>query len=239
MTTLREKIEKSARYDMETSYRCGDSIEELVRADDGEWMRVADVLALLPHEETPRAQEREQPNARQIPKPWEHQFAENKCTLCGARGDADNHPVCKESSEGKRLRNFAAEGIAAPPQEELQRLAVCVRQIGTRWMITSRLAALDGDDLNAKHEMEMEARDLLAAAEALTAPRADAAAGWQDISTVPDDIKENQTPILVWTPHTMALARWDNGDWWMIGTRLVIEATLWQPAPPRPTGETK
>ena len=35
------------RYDLVTNYRCGSAIEEMVRADDGEWVRYEDVGQLL------------------------------------------------------------------------------------------------------------------------------------------------------------------------------------------------
>jgi hypothetical protein len=35
------------RYDMVTNYRCGESIDELERADEGEWVRWEDVAAAL------------------------------------------------------------------------------------------------------------------------------------------------------------------------------------------------
>jgi hypothetical protein len=34
------------RYDLVTSYRCGTSIEEMEKSDDGEWARWEDVLAM-------------------------------------------------------------------------------------------------------------------------------------------------------------------------------------------------
>jgi hypothetical protein len=50
---LRARIEALKRYDLNTNYRCGDSIDEMERADDGDWVRVEDVLALLVGEEPP------------------------------------------------------------------------------------------------------------------------------------------------------------------------------------------
>ncbi len=35
---------RPARYDLVTNYRCGDAIEEMERADDGEWVRYEDVF---------------------------------------------------------------------------------------------------------------------------------------------------------------------------------------------------
>ncbi len=35
------------RYDLITNYRCGSSIEEMERSDDGEWVRWEDVEPLL------------------------------------------------------------------------------------------------------------------------------------------------------------------------------------------------
>ncbi len=35
------------RYDLITNYRCGSSIEEMERSDDGEWVRVEDVQKQL------------------------------------------------------------------------------------------------------------------------------------------------------------------------------------------------
>lgn len=60
--------------------------------------------------------------------------------------------------------------------------------------------------------------------------------GWQPIATVPDEIKDEQTPILCWTPHTMAVAVFDNDEWWLPGADLVIEATHWMPLPDPPSG---
>ena len=50
--SLRAQIEQLPRYDMVTNYRCGESIDELEKADDGEWVRVETVLALLDATET-------------------------------------------------------------------------------------------------------------------------------------------------------------------------------------------
>lgn len=35
------------RYDLVTNYRCGSSIEEMERADNGEWVRYDDVVAAI------------------------------------------------------------------------------------------------------------------------------------------------------------------------------------------------
>ncbi len=35
------------RYDLVTNYRCGDAIEEMERADDGEWMRFDDAATAM------------------------------------------------------------------------------------------------------------------------------------------------------------------------------------------------
>jgi hypothetical protein len=45
--SLRAQIEQLPRSDMVTNYRCGESIDELEPASDGEWVRVETVLALL------------------------------------------------------------------------------------------------------------------------------------------------------------------------------------------------
>ena len=40
-------VDRIARYDLLTFYRCGSAIEEMTRADDGEWVRYADVESQL------------------------------------------------------------------------------------------------------------------------------------------------------------------------------------------------
>lgn len=47
LAAFREQIEKLDRHDLVTNYRCGSAIEEMERADDGEWVRIDDVLALI------------------------------------------------------------------------------------------------------------------------------------------------------------------------------------------------
>ena len=44
---IQSAIEQSKRYDKVTNYRCGESIDELEPADDGEWMRVETVVAAI------------------------------------------------------------------------------------------------------------------------------------------------------------------------------------------------
>jgi hypothetical protein len=58
-------------------------------------------------------------------------------------------------------------------------------------------------------------------------------AQWQGIESAPKD----GTCVLCWTPSTVAIARWDNGEWWFREGRYVIEATHWMPLPASP--ETK
>jgi len=60
---------------------------------------------------------------------------------------------------------------------------------------------------------------------------------WQPIETAPRD---EQVPLLMWTPHAMAVAYFDNGEWWILGSRSVIEATHWMflPDPPKVQGKT-
>lgn len=57
---------------------------------------------------------------------------------------------------------------------------------------------------------------------------------WKPIGTVPEAIKDEQTPILCWTPHVAMVARFDNDEWWVVGSKLVIEATHWMPLPHAP-----
>jgi hypothetical protein len=59
--------------------------------------------------------------------------------------------------------------------------------------------------------------------------------GWQPIASVPDEIKDNQTPILLWTPHTAVVGSCDNDEWYILGSRYVIEVTHWRPLPDPPT----
>lgn len=47
------------RYDLVTNYRCGQSVEELEKADDGEWVRWEDVQARIEHAEAEVAQLRQ------------------------------------------------------------------------------------------------------------------------------------------------------------------------------------
>jgi len=56
-TALDQLIAKVQRYDLMTNYRCGSTIEEMERADDGEWVRVADLESLLSSIPVPRAEE--------------------------------------------------------------------------------------------------------------------------------------------------------------------------------------
>ncbi len=48
-----QRVAAAQRYDMVTNYRCGESIDELERSDDGEWCRWEDV-AELPVSESSR-----------------------------------------------------------------------------------------------------------------------------------------------------------------------------------------
>jgi len=45
--TARERTAKVQRYDLMTNYRCGSTIEERERSDDGEWVRFEDIEAAL------------------------------------------------------------------------------------------------------------------------------------------------------------------------------------------------
>jgi len=50
-------IAQVQRYDLMTNYRAGSSIEEMEKSDDGEWIRVDDVLAVLGRRSPQPAQE--------------------------------------------------------------------------------------------------------------------------------------------------------------------------------------
>lgn len=58
------------------------------------------------------------------------------------------------------------------------------------------------------------------------------ASAWQPIETANT---EDYAPVLLWTPHVMAIGVFDGGDWFILGGRgMVIEATHWQPLPDWP-----
>jgi hypothetical protein len=63
------------RYDLVTNYRCGSSIEEMERSDDGEWMRWEDVAALLACPQEDRPQENQSRGAEQTVIPPERATA--------------------------------------------------------------------------------------------------------------------------------------------------------------------
>ncbi len=60
---------------------------------------------------------------------------------------------------------------------------------------------------------------------------------WREIAEIPAEYTETEKPVLCWTPHAMAVAYFDNGEWWILGSRGVIEATHFMllPAPPKGT----
>lgn len=66
-------------------------------------------------------------------------------------------------------------------------------------------------------------------------PTATVSPGWQPIATADTDVT---APVLLWTPHAMAVGYIDNGDWWILGSRSVIEPTHWMPLPDPPKDAT-
>lgn len=44
---IQSLLAKVPRYDLVPNYRCGGVIDEMERADDGEWIRVADLESLV------------------------------------------------------------------------------------------------------------------------------------------------------------------------------------------------
>jgi hypothetical protein len=161
MTTLRAQIEKLANDWIASA--------ELTRLDKGQRTRtqsghevlancgyaLRDVLALLPHEETPDwITDRSLGIGLEIPPDGEYR------RIGESLGLSENLLVVP-----------AAEGIAAPPQEESVR-----RLITAASAMSKELWETYGDTPRVVHLFK--AFD--AAVAGLTAPRADAAAGWQE-----------------------------------------------------------
>lgn len=89
------------------------------------------------------------------------------------------------------------------------------------------------------HDLPEQVAALKAQLDALTREHAQlkAAQTWRDIETAP---KEEESPVLLWTPHTMAVGSFRAGEWWILGARgMVIEATHWMPLPSAPAPPTE
>ena len=103
---VRTRIEKLPRYDLISNYRCGDSIEEMERADDGEWVRVETVLAALASLPTEQEHESRSPDGD---GPWSESVEAGSCQRRQSRIATDRAHELASENAARLSRNKSGE----------------------------------------------------------------------------------------------------------------------------------